>query len=126
MKTHDMASALTEMAKALKAMPNVELSSALQPGGLQGGDKTAEIAVSLATLASLSSYGKNEWVSVIVEYDLPIIIRPRDAARDVLGKLLAYLEENKSAREKLTEDVQRRSKSSNEVSNALRFLLGND
>lgn len=126
MKTHDMASALTEMAKALKTMPNIELSSALQPNGLRGGEKTAEIAVSLATLASLSSYGKNEWVNVIVEYDLPILVRPRDAARDVLGKLLTYLEENRSAREKLTEDVQRRTKSSNEVSNALRFLLGND
>lgn len=126
MKTHDMASALTEMAKALKAMPNIELHDALQPSGLQGSGKTAEIAVSLATLASLSSYGKNEWLNVIVEYELPISIRPRDAARDVLGKLLTYLEENKSAREKLTEDVKRRSKSSNEVSSALRFLLGND
>ncbi|MDF3363193.1 hypothetical protein HLM50_19335 [Sulfitobacter sp. Ks41] len=123
MKTHDMAKALSELAKMLRSLPNTELSDV--PDLIQGKstEKTAEIAVSLSSLASLAAYGKAEWVSVIQEFDLPIEVRPRDAARDVLGKLLTYLEGNKSARIKLSEAAQSRSKSSNEVSSALKFLL---
>ncbi|WP_417819049.1 hypothetical protein [Tritonibacter scottomollicae] len=126
MKTHEMAKALSELAKVLRAMPNVEAQNLpkLLEGRKEG--QTAEIAVSLSTLASLASYGKTEWVAVIKDFDLPIEVRPRDAARDVLGKLLTYLEENKEARVKLSSEAKSRAKSSNEVSSALQFLLKNE
>ena len=125
MKTHEVAKALTLLSKLLRSMPNEEIESLGSLIEDRRQRDTAEIAVSLATLASLASYGKTEWIGVINDFQLPIEIRPRDAARDVLGKLLSYLEDNKDAREKLTRDARLRSKSSNEVSSALQFLLRN-
>jgi hypothetical protein len=125
MKTHELAKALNILAKALRAAPNMPLDALENALGSPKNSGTADIAVSLSTLASLSSYGKSEWFSIIEEYNLPIEIRPRDAARDVLGKILKYLEENASERERVAREAQNRSKTSSELNNALRFLLNN-
>ncbi|MEQ8251549.1 MAG: hypothetical protein RIB41_09960 [Oceanibaculum nanhaiense] len=125
MKTHDIARALTVLAKALRNGPNVPIEEAAGKLHQNLQQDTTGIAVSLSTLASLSSYGKGEWLAVINEFNLPIEIRPRDAARDVLGKLLTYLEQNKAERERITREARNKTKSSSEVTSALQFLLRN-
>ncbi|WP_390915196.1 hypothetical protein [Pseudosulfitobacter sp. SM2401] len=124
MKTHDFAKALTQMSRLLRKMPNShmdELETILAPPQVK---KTAEIAVSLTMLASLSTYGKKEWEAIISEYALPIELRPKDAARDVLGKLLRYLEANSDERERVSREANRGNTSS-ELNSALKFLLKN-
>src|SRR5712691_7134220 len=53
---------------------------------------TSQIAVNLSTLAELARIDKRQWLNFAREYHLPIETRPRDAARDILGKVLVYLE----------------------------------
>lgn len=124
MKTHELARALTALGKMLRNLPNEEMGSFEERVGRTDRQKAAEIAVSLSTLASLSTYGKQEWTDFISDFDLPIEVRNRDASRDILGKILKYLEENKDVRERIVIGAQgKRGSSSNELNRALRILL---
>jgi hypothetical protein len=63
-------------------------------------------------------------MELIRENGFPIEIRPRDASRDIFGKLCAYLESNPQAQEKLKASVNKTSgKSSPELMRALATLL---
>ncbi len=98
MKTHELAQALMLVAKMLREGPDVDLkdlAGSFSPSSSKG------IAVNLSTLAELSRVDKRQWRSLVVEYGFPLKIRDRDASRDILGKLLGYLEKNPEAREKL-------------------------
>lgn len=106
MKTHDIAknlnllitdscaqnfkSALSEASKLLMKSPNMECADAKLL------KKTDQIAVSLQALISLSKYSKQQWISVIEEFNLPIVLNSRASSRDVVGKVLSYLEANPS------------------------------
>tara|TARA_R110002126_G_scaffold210933_1_gene357448 strand:+ start:1262 stop:1639 length:378 start_codon:yes stop_codon:yes gene_type:complete len=125
MKTHDVAKSLTALAKMLRSLPNQELNDF---GDLITSTKDAphsNVGVSLSTLAVFSSYGKSDWERVIDDFDLLIEIRPRDAARDVMGKILTYLAENNEERARIAKKSSDDTKTS-ELSNALSFLLNND
>ncbi len=124
MKTHEFAKALSQMARILRSGPNQPMEEMEAVFSPPTSKKNAEIAVSLTMLASLSTFGKKEWEGVIKEYNLPIEIRPRDAARDVLGKLLRYLEENSDERERVSREANR-GRTSSELNSALKFLLSN-
>jgi hypothetical protein len=70
---------------------------------------------------------KQQWLNFAREYHLPIETRPRDAARDILGKVLAYLESNPEARKELKEKATKRvSETSPELMRAFAFLLKDD
>lgn len=106
MKTHDIAknlnslitdncapnlkSAISEASGLLMRSPNMESVDAKLL------KKTDQIAVSLQALISLSKYSKQQWISVIEEFNLPIVLNPRASSRDVVGKVLSYLEANPS------------------------------
>jgi hypothetical protein len=125
MKTHDLAKALTQLSKLLRTLPNQELDylastfskSALRP--------SADVGISLSVLALLSRYNKSDWEKVARDFELPVDLRPRDAARDVMGKILAYLAENDAARERVAMKSGVATDEPSELSNALRFLLSN-
>lgn len=123
MKTHDVAKALEALAKMLKAVPNQELDQLA--GQFDRGKSfmtSDEIRVSLSHLAALSRVDKQEWLALVEEFGFPIKVRPRDASRDILGKLLRYLEEHEEARERLAKS--RTSKqASPELLDALNTLL---
>jgi len=124
MKTHELAKALTELAKALRAGPNVDLGSLRieEPASRQV-DSSA-VPVALSTLAMLSEFGKDEWLEFIQEHSLPIEVRPRDAARDILGKLLKYLVNNPTARNRITHSPSKdRSSTSAELRRTLQLLM---
>ncbi|MNL70966.1 hypothetical protein D3C87_1960450 [compost metagenome] len=58
------------------------------------------------------------------EYDIDIEIRPRDANRDIVGKILNYLAANPMARENLLKTGSKKNVSeSAELANALNLLL---
>jgi hypothetical protein len=124
MMTHDLARALGILAKVLREAPNSdikELEHAFsQPRLVQN---TSNIAVNLSTLVELSRVDRQQWMSLITEYGFPISMRPRDASRDILGKLLRYLEENPAARQKLKAGVIGKGQASPELMKALAVLL---
>jgi len=84
--TSSVATALTDIAGLLLRSPNIELADARLM------KKTDELAVTLKALTSLSKYSKQQWVSIIEEFSLPIELNPRASTRDVVGKVLGYLE----------------------------------
>lgn len=129
MKSHDFAKQLTIMAKVLKNGPNVELSeldidsfnsvSCIGPKVEQN-----DIPRALSMLVGLNNVNKSQWLNLIEDYELPLDIRPRDATRDIIGKLLRYLSENKEARERLSgKKAKKVSNSSSELADALSILL---
>jgi hypothetical protein len=124
MRCHELAQALTTLARVLKSGPDVELSDLKVRETLGGIRSSQDLAVNLSTLVSLSSVDKSKWVDLIREHGFPIDVRPRDAARDVLGKLFTYLETNVEAQEKLKASARRPSgKASPELMKALETLL---
>lgn len=123
MKTHDLAKALQYLSKILRGLPNQELDGL---GAALGGKPRQNVGISLSALAALSKYNKLDWEQIVRDFELPLEIRPRDGARDVMGKIITYLAENDAERER----VARKSSSGDseqpsELSNALHFLLNN-
>lgn len=125
--TRELARSLRQLAKALEAGPETNLESIRILGHRElPSFSTDALAVNLSTLAGLSKVDKKQWSALIADYDLPINIRPRDASRDVLGKLLKYLEKNSLAREDLRRKASsgKSQKTSPELVAALQALLG--
>ncbi|HET6844418.1 MAG TPA: hypothetical protein VFK06_22455 [Candidatus Angelobacter sp.] len=124
MKSHDLAQALTTLARLLKAGPNTELSHLKLTDMYGGPHNSQDLALNLSTLVSLSSVDKSKWLELIKEHGFTIEVRPRDGARDIFGKLCSYLEENPKAQEQLKASATRStSKSSPELMKALATLL---
>jgi DNA polymerase III delta subunit len=121
LKTHDVANALQQLAKLLKMGSNVELRDA-RLGSANHHVTDGDIAVGLETLVELARLDKQQWVSMIKQYGFPIQVRPADASRDVLGKLLKYLEKNPEGLKKLKDTAQRNA-SSPQLLRALEALL---
>lgn len=126
MKTHDLARHLRHLAKILDALPNEELDF-FDPRKVQRPPPdNADIPVALSTLVSLAEFDKRQWEDLIKEFGFPIDLRPRDASRDVLGKLLNYLATNRDARERVVIRAREgRTKTSPELMRALNLLLKN-
>lgn len=124
MKSHDLAQALTILARMLRSGPNVELAQLRFRDMFGDSHSSQQLALNLSTLVSLSSVDKSKWLQLIRENRFPIEVRPRDGARDIFGKLCAYLEENPQAQEQLKASANRPSgQSSPELMRALATLL---
>lgn|SRR2546425_10497117 len=123
MRTHKVAEMLSQLARALKGAPDMELEQLLQSvrSPLEG--RTSTIAVNISTLAELSRLDKSEWTRFILNYGLPIETRGRDASRDILGKILRYLEDNPEALRRLKHQATAQVKPSPELAKALEWLL---
>jgi hypothetical protein len=124
MRTHELAKALGQLSKALRSLPDMEieaLTSMSSPGQILSNDS---IAIGLATLADLSSIDKRQWRDFIQENNLPIEVKSSYSSRDILGKLLNYLQNDKDARNKLVHSTRNeKSSTSPELQRALQVLL---
>jgi hypothetical protein len=124
MKSHDLAKALHTLAGLIERAPNVPLEQLTVGERTLSDSESGKIAVSLSTLVDLSRVDKQQWLAFIDELHFPIDVRARDAARDILGKLLNYLESNPTAREQLkTKAAAKGSRESPELMKALASLL---
>jgi hypothetical protein len=133
MKAHDLANALKTLAHVLKKGPNVEVNEWFEiKKPIRKGinifsehKKNDDLPLALSALSSLSRIDKQEWITLIGELGFEIDVRPRDASRDVVGKLLRLLESDPVAREKLGKRVKNRgpSSASPELTRALTSLL---
>jgi hypothetical protein len=124
-KTHDLAKALETLARVLRSSPSVPLDEMYSLGHQSGRPpQPSEIPLALTTLVRLAEIDKKEWVEFIRQNSFPIEVRARDASRDVVGKLLRYLEQTPEARKKIRSVAERsRNQTSPELQNALDFLL---
>jgi hypothetical protein len=127
MKSHEFARALRQMADLLVAGPNAQMKDLkTAAAGDVTSSTTREIAVNLSTLVSLSRLDKRQWLAVVTEYGLPIKINPRDSSRDLVGKVLRYLESHPEAQERLSRTANSTSgQASPELLRALQSLLRN-
>jgi hypothetical protein len=124
MKTHELAKALRALASLMEASPNIPIDQLQVANRTFPHRDTAQLAMSLSTLSDLSRVDKQQWMAFINELHFPIEIRGRDASRDILGKLLNYLESNPIARQQLkTKAATKGSKESPELMKALASLL---
>ncbi len=125
MKTHELAKALEVLARVLREAPDISLEEMNSVGTTRRKKpEPSEIPLALSTLVSLADIEKAQWLEFIRANGFPIEVRARDASRDVVGKLLRYLEQSPEARKKITNVAERsRSLTSPELQKALDFLL---
>ena len=124
MKTHELGRALRDLSSILLSGPNVPLNQAYITSDRDEQVHTPNLELSLTALAALSRVGKRQWAELIINLDFPIEIRPRDASRDILGKLLRFLDREPTAREYLYERAKKREvHASPELMRALEALL---
>jgi hypothetical protein len=124
MKTHSLAKALRSLAALLEIGPNVELTK-LQLGNesISNIDEK-QVAVNLKTLFSLSKISRKEWIDLVSGFGFPLEIKPRDSARNIIGKLLSYLDSNPEAVEVLKKKSRENRSQPSALVEALDVLLG--
>jgi hypothetical protein len=122
MKTRVLAKSLRQLADWLDRLPDQSLED-LAMQRLDMRTKSASLALNVATLASLSRVDRKSWIEFIRQHGFPIDIRPRDASRDILGKLLKFLEEEPEAINYLQRRAHEDVATSPQLSRALRALL---
>lgn len=125
MKTHDGAKFLIQLANILKSSPNVEIESFILKGKSKSDEmSTDEIALNIHTLSALSRIKKNRWVEFIKECGWDVAIEHRDSSRNLIGRILTYLESNPDAMEQLKNKTKdNKGKASIELLDALASLL---
>ena len=130
MKSHDFAKQLPLMAKILKSSPNVELEDLDLSAVINTRNNMVhnislnDVPKALSMLVGLNDVRKSQWIELIKDYSFNIEIRPRDATRDIIGKLLNYLSQNPEERERLTgKKTKKNASSSAELADALSILL---
>lgn len=128
MKTRELARALYKLADFLNECDNVDIKElkSLAKNKSEFTDNKS-IAVNLATLASLSKIQRTEWISFINEFNMPIKTNPRDSSRNILGKLLSYLNKNPENINLLSKKVYNKNNAASpELMKALSFLIGEE
>lgn len=124
MKTHELAKALRLLADILDKTANSPLEDLERSLASAARPSTGQMALSLSMLTDLSNIDKQQWLTFINEMGFPIEVRPRDASRDLLGKILTYLEANEHARAVLrTRATSKDTGASPELMKALSSLL---
>lgn len=132
MYTHELADALKKMASILKNGPNLQLGeiSDLVSSLARSSDhvvkpkRSDDLPIALSALLSLARIDKHEWLKLIEDMKLDVEVRPRDASRDIMGKVLRVLEASPEARMRLEKRVNSKDvQASPELARALSSLL---
>lgn len=114
MKAYDLAKSLMHIARVLRAGPNIEVedignlsvhtTAPRQSKPKKIKDESSnknEKGTALALLAEMASYNKTELIDLAYQLNIPLQVRSADAVRDILGKILRYIQENPDFRNRL-------------------------
>ncbi len=124
MKSHTLARALKQLADIMLDGPNVEVSRLdLDDRSAGRASSSSELAVNIDTLLELSRVDKVQWKAFIDEYSLEVAVSSKDSTRNILGKVLSFLEKSEAARKRVKAAATRKSDTSPELSRALAALL---
>jgi len=128
MKTYEMAKSLNQLAKILRSGPNIEMVDfTFKPEKNQENLSREEIALNISTLLALSKVKKHTWVEFVEENRWSLEIPPRDSSRNIIGKILKYLDSHPDALKKLkSASSNERGGASTELLNALSSLMNNN
>lgn len=131
MKTYEFAKALNTFAKALRSLPNMEVNDFVGLVSSSNKEQTTagngEVAVNVATLASLSRIGKPQWGALIEQWDLPIKFSRKDSSRNVMDSVMRYLADNPGEIRRLQQvGAKSAAKASPELMKALSILMDTD
>jgi hypothetical protein len=112
MKTHELAKALTHLSRVLRAGPNVNFEELTNLSTYASQPRTARATrelvektemtdkgTGLVLLAQMANYSKMELLDLANHLGIPVEVRKADAVRDVLGKILKYIQENPGFRD---------------------------
>ncbi len=125
MKSHTFADALLAWAEKLRAGPNVEISDLTPVATQQSAPlSTQNMTLGLSLLSQLSKVNKQEWAQFVREHSIPINVEQRDSSRNVLGKLLNYLETHPEAQKNLSAKSLSSTETSPKLAKALQVLMG--
>jgi hypothetical protein len=124
MKTHSLAKALRSLADLLEIGPNVELTNLRLGNDNISKLDEKQVAVNLKTLFSLSKISRKEWINLISGFGFTLDITPRDSSRNIIGKLLSYLDSNPEAVELLKKKSRENRTQPSALVEALDVLLG--
>lgn len=134
MKAYDLAKALNHLSRVLKAGPNVEVDEignlsvhsspprTARPRENTENRGSADKATALALLAEMASYSKGELLDLAQQLNIPIQARSADAVRDILGKLLRYIQDNPEFRNRLVHSAPQTPEGSR-LAHALAILM---
>ena len=127
MKSHAVANLLEKLAEVLRSAPNLELTSL---GDLLAGidetkpadsrQRTNDVALGLQTLLALSRFKKGEWIELIDEWEIPITVATTFSVRDIVGKILNFLEQHPDF---LLERASKSKQASSELMRTLAVIL---
>lgn len=121
MKTHQLAKALRTLSSILEQGPNVDIEKF--NSCIKNDLSNREIAVNLKTLYSLSKINKQDWIKLIDDFGFKIDIQQRDSSRNIIGKILNYIDANPSAIDTLKIKAKESSSSPSALNKALDILL---
>jgi hypothetical protein len=82
------------------------------------------LTVGLSLLLQLSKVNKQEWAQFVREHSIPINVELRDSSRNVLGKLLNYLETHPEVQKNLSAKSLSSTETSPKLAKALQVLMG--
>lgn len=104
LSTHEMADLLVMLARILRSMPEGPLEEELHRARFR--DRERKFAAysepsALVALVGFSKFTKSDWVNFIHEMDLPINIDPKNASRDLMGKIVSYFADHPEGRARL-------------------------
>mgnify|MGYP003134217135 CR=1 FL=1 len=131
MKAHDLAKSLNTLARMLRAGPNVELeeignlSTHTSKGVDRSPKKNAEgRSGAIALLAAMSNLKKAEVLQMADDLAIPIEVRKADAVRDILGKMLRYIQDNPEVQDRLVmRSVHNSEEEAPKLARALAILM---
>lgn len=132
MKAHDLAKSLNYLARLLKAGPNVELDEIYNlsahlsriPSRLTSKRERDGNGGALALLAAMSSLSKPEVLEMAHDLQIPIEVRKADAVRDIIGKILKYIQDNPEVRDRLVrKSIQNSEGDAPRLARALAILM---
>ena len=123
MKTHALARVLKTLAVIFESGPNVEISDLGSTITDRSRLDARQVALNLNTLHSLSKINKREWTRLINEYGFRIDIQARDSSRNIIGKLLSYLDANPEAIDTLKRKAKESPDGPSALNKALDILL---
>jgi hypothetical protein len=67
----------------------------------------SERGAGIALLAQMASYEKSDLLLLARELNIPVEVRKADAVRDVLGKILKYINDNPDVKDRLSYTAER-------------------
>lgn len=131
MKTHDLAKALNHLSRVLRAGPNIELDNLVNLNTYvdsrppkKAVSEEVDRGAALVLLSEMANYSKKELIELAGMLDIPLEVRPADAVRDVLGKILKYINDNPETKTRLSNPKsEKQSPKISTLSRALAILL---